>query len=357
MATSILDSRDEIKKLDLENVLGSIEMLPEQIQDAWNATKNIVVPDTYKHITSIVVSGMGGSELGSRIIHTLYQNDLKVPFEIVNGYHLPGYVDEHTLVLLSSYSGTTEETLSCAAEALEKHALVAVITSGGDLEKFAGEHNFPAYIIKPKYNPSNQPRMAIGYSVFGQLGLFNAVGVISVTDEQVQSVVTLLQKNAKGLCPESTEQNAAKFLAYSSVDKMLTLVSSEHLEGAVRVFNNQLNENAKAMTSMLYIPDLNHHSMEGLGFPKHMQSEVLFLFFVSQLYTPKVMKRYPITSEVVEKQGIQYETVYALGKTKLEQVFEVVQLGGFVNFYLAMLYGINPAPIPWVNYFKEQLSK
>lgn len=356
MKTPILDSRSDIKKLDESNILGSIENLPEQIEDAWKQTKDIRIPQEYKNITSVVVSGMGGSELGSRVILSLYADSLRVPFEIVNGYHVPGYVNEHTLVVLSSYSGTTEETLSCAKEAQEKHAKIAIITAGGELKVLAQKLGCPAYIINPVYNPSNQPRMAIGYSVFGQLGLFNAMGIISLHDDEVTQTVSLLRNNAKGLAPESKDSNGAKYLAYACVDKMIVLVSAEHLEGATRVFNNQLNENSKNMTAMLTIPDLNHHSMEGLSFPKHLHEEMMFLFVTSQLYSPSVLKRFPLTLDVVEKQGGHGETIYALGKTKLEQVFEIIQLGAYSNFYLAMLNGVNPAPIPWVDYFKKQLK-
>lgn len=356
MKPSILDSRNTMKELDTDNVLGSVEMLPEQIEDAWGKTKSLHVPEEYKHVKSVVVSGMGGSELGSRVIQSLFFDSLPVPFEVVNGYHLPGYVDSETLVLLSSYSGTTEETLACGEEARKKGAKIAIITAGGELEKLAKELGCPAYIIDPVHNPSNQPRMAVGYSVFGQLGLFHAMGVIRMSDNEVGDVIALLKRNAKNLAPESTEQNAAKYLAYAAVDKMLFFVSSEHLEGSVRVFNNQVNENAKTLTLMLSLPDLNHHTMEGLGFPRHLREEVLFILFTSQLYTPRVLRRYPLTIDVAEQQEYNTESVYAVGKTKLEQVWEVIQLGAYMNFYLAMLYNINPAPIPWVDYFKKQLG-
>src|SRR5690349_11746769 len=129
--TSILDSRDQIKALDKSNLLGSVEALPDQILDALEQTKDIVVPEAYKSIKNVVVSGMGGSALGSHIIKGLYKSELKVSFEVVSHYELPGYVNTDTLVLLSSYSGTTEETLASAQDALKKGAKIMVITSGG----------------------------------------------------------------------------------------------------------------------------------------------------------------------------------------------------------------------------------
>lgn len=357
MSSPILDSRSAIKKLDKSNALGSVEKLPDQIEDAWKITSTMQAPAGYNQVNNIVVSGMGGSALGAHVIKTLYKDELRVPLEVVNHYTLPGYVNEHTLVVLSSYSGSTEETLVAAEQAKHLGAKFAVITSGGKLAAFAKETGCPAYIINPTFNPSNQPRMAIGYSVFGQLGLFATLGIIIIANEDVANVVSMLRKNAAGLAPESIESNTAKFLAYSAVDKMLVLVASEHLEGAAHVLNNQLNENAKNFTDYLTLPELNHHDMEGLSFPKHMKDDVLFFFFNSALYHPRVRARYPLTLEVIEKNGYHGETIQAMASTKLEQVWEMIQLGAYTNFYLAMLNGIDPSPIPWVDYFKEQLAK
>lgn len=354
---SILDDRTKLAELDISGVLSSVEQLSEQIAQTWESTKQIQVPESYRQVKRVVVSGMGGSALGAHVIKTLYKSELKVSLEVINHYELPGYVDSETLVVLSSYSGTTEETLQSAKEAEAKGAKIAVITAGGGLKKLAEEKKYPMFVIEPSHNPSNQPRMAIGYSVFGQLGLLHTLGIISISDAEVASVLSLLRKNAPSLSPEETEHNTAKFLAYSCVDTMPMLVSAEHLEGAAHVFNNQINENAKNMTAMLTIPEMNHHFMEGLSFPTAMKENVRFFFINSNLYHPRVQSRFPLTRQVSEQAGFHCETIQAVAKTKLEQVWEVIQLGAYTNFYLAMLNGINPAPIPTVDWFKEQLGK
>lgn len=354
---SILDSRDEIKKLDLENVLGSIEQLPEQIEQVWSERDTIKVDGDYSNVHNIVVSGMGGSGLGAHVIKTLYKDQLHCPLELVHDYTLPEFVNEHSLVVLSSYSGTTEETLASAEDAKKRGAKLAVISAGGKLHEFAQREGCPEYVINPLHNPSNQPRMAIGYSVFGQLALFAKMGLIKITDEEIAGVVALLRNNAKGLIPESVDQNTAKFLAFASVDKDITLISAEHLEGAVHVFNNQLNENAKNFTVQHVLPEMNHHALESLQFPKLMQQEVVSFLFTSALYHPRTQLRFPLTLEVIEQNGMVGQLIHAVAPTKLQQVWEIIQLGAFTNFYLAMLNGINPAPIPWVDSFKEQLAK
>lgn len=357
MSKSFLDSRSDIKKLDNSNVLGSVEQLPDQIEHTWSSLHSMKVPTEYANVSRIVVSGMGGSALGAHVIKTLYKDSLQQPLEVVNHYQLPAYVDKDTLVVLSSYSGTTEETLASAEDAKKQGAKIAVIAAGGALLDFATKNNYPHFHIDPKFNPSNQPRMAIGYSVFGQLSLFHAMGLIKIEDTEVKELIALLRKNNSYLAPESVDQNTAKYLAYAAVDKMVVLIGAEHLEGAVHVFNNQLNENAKNFTDHITIPELNHHYMESLSFPKHFKDIVLFIMMNSSLYHPRVQARFPLTKDVIEQNGFEVQLVQAVWKTKLAQVWELIQLGAYTNFYLSMLNGMNPAPIPWVDYFKEKLGK
>lgn len=357
MSKSVLDSRSSMKNLDLSNVLGSVEQLPDQIEHAWTTLHAMKVPSEYSKVSRIVVSGMGGSALGAHVIKTLFKDTLKQPLEVVNHYQLPAYVDQDTLVVLSSYSGTTEETLISAEDAKKRGAKIAVIAAGGSLLELAKKNNYPHFHIDPKFNPSNQPRMAIGYSVFGQLGLFHAIGLITIKDEEVKELVALLRKNNSYLAPESIEKNTAKYLAYAAFDKMVVLVGAEHLEGATHVFNNQLNENAKNFTDFITIPELNHHYMESLSFPKHIKDSVMFIMVNSNLYHPRVQARFPLTKDVIEQNGFEVQFVQAVWKSKLAQVWETIQLGAYTNFYLSMLNGINPAPIPWVDYFKEKLGK
>ncbi|MEI6690774.1 MAG: SIS domain-containing protein [bacterium] len=353
---TIFDSRDEIKKLDSKNMLKSIEALPQQIADAWMQANKVEFPDTYKKISNVVVSGMGGSALGSYVIKNLYKKSLTVPFEIVSHYELPEYVNENSLVLLSSYSGTTEETLSAAQDAKSRGAKVMVIAAGGPLTDFASANNYPIYQIDPKFNPCGQPRLAIGYAIVGQLALFNKLGLIQVSDEQIVTLVSGLTKLMLKLSPEETDKNLAKDLAFKSYDKMLVLSGAEHLIGAVHVFNNQLNENAKTLTSEWPLSEFNHHYMEALSFPKLSRDTTLFLLFNSGLYQDRMVKRFPLTETVISNAGYEVELIQATAPTALEQVFEIIALGEYASFYLPMLYGIDPSAIPNVETFKTALG-
>jgi len=353
---AILDTRSEIRELDKHNILGSIEQLPDQLTDAWRQLKPLSLPDSYSSITNIVLSGMGGSALGTHVIKHLYKDELKLPVEVSSSYKLPGYVSKDTLVILSSYSGGTEETLASAEEALELGAKIAVITAGGDLAKMAKAHNWPLYQIVPSYNASNQPRMAIGYMVAGQLALLNKLGVTNVSEQQILDLSDNLKELVKKLSPEAGV-NTAKLLAYSAYDKSIVLVAAEHLVGAVHVTNNQLNENAKVLTSEWPLPELNHHYLEALSNPSKLHEDVIFLLYNSSLYAPALTRRVELTSRVIREAGYQAEIIQATAPTKLEQVFETITLGSYLSFYLAMLYKLDPAPIPRVDWFKSEMHR
>lgn len=355
--TSILDSREKMAALDKSNVLGSVEALADQVRHAWEDTQKLDFTLRGK-IENIVVSGMGGSALGPDIFKHVFVDQLSVPFEIYNGYNLPAYVNENTLVVLASYSGTTEETLSCAEQVKKAGAQALVVTSGGKLAQIAQEEGYPVYTINPTHNPSNQPRMAIGYAVFGLIGLLAKAGLVSLSEEEVDEVITTIIRTGERLSPEvSGEENRAKLLAFTCIERRPILVGSEFLVGAIHTATNQFNENAKIFADYKVVPEINHHLLEGLRFPKSNAGSHAFIFFNSKLLFDRNQKRMRLTQEVVEKNDLDAMSVELTADTKLAQVFELLTLTSYANFYVCMLEGIDPAPIPYVDWFKEQLGK
>jgi glucose/mannose-6-phosphate isomerase len=356
--SSVIDSREAIGKLDKANVLGSIEALADQVKHAWQSTQALNFSVDTARVQNVVVTGMGGSGLGPDIFKHLFADTLSVPFEIYNGYQLPAYVSEHSLVVLSSYSGGTEETVSCAKAVKATGAQVLVITSGGELGKIAAAENYPAYIIDPVHNPSGQPRMAIGYAVFGLIGLLGKAGLVKITDEQVAEIITTIISTSEKLGPETlAQENQAKLLAFNCVERRPILVGSEFLVGAVHTATNQFNENAKIYADFKVLPEINHHLLEGLRFPKSNAGSHYFIFFNSKLLQARNQKRLQLSQQVMEKNGMDAITVDLTADTKFAQVFELLTLMSYTNFYVSMLEGIDPGPIPTVDWFKEQLGK
>lgn len=352
-----LDSLAAIQKLDTQNVSASIDSLPEQIGQTWDEVKQIEIPKEYSDAKNIVLAGMGGSALGGRISQYLFSDMIRGPLEVVTGYHLPHYVGSETLVILYSYSGSTEETIACAHEAIKQKSKPFIVATDGELAEFAKENNLPCYIFTPKFNPSNQPRMSLGYSVTVMLGLLSNTSFVSIDDIQIKDLIVHTQKIVDQYNVRvQTDQNQAKSLAHKLAHKIPVLISSEHLWGVAHAVKNQFNENAKTFTANFDVPELNHHLLEGLQFPQLAHQILHFVLFESNLYSDRVQKRYPITAEVIEKNKYPVSSYKLQASTKLEQSFEMLTFGSYVGFYLSMLNGIDPAPIPWVDYFKENLK-
>lgn len=353
-----LESRTAIAKIDRENVLGSIEQLPKQCLHAWEEVSKINIPANYKKIKNLVMGGMGGSGLGARVIESLFSRHLKVPLIRINDYNLPDFVDQDSLVVCSSYSGETEEVVNNARQAIHRKAKWMAIGIGNTLIDLAKKHQVPYYQINPLHNPSKQPRMAVGYSIVGQLALVSRTGLITVKQTEIENSVKLMQQILQEIKVEiPQQQNPAKKLALQIKNKIVWYISAEHLVGAVHTVSNQLNENAKNLTSHVQIPELNHHLMEGFEHPRTNPHNLLLVLVNSTLYSQRIQKRFAITRDVVEKNGLKIREYLAQGNNILSQAFSTIQFGTYTNLYLSLLYEQNPAAIKWVDYFKTQLGQ
>lgn len=354
----ILDDLKAIKKLDQSSVLESTGFLPDQIEQAWQEIFELKIPlKRLRKVKNILVAGMGGSGLGARIIDSLNFEVLGLPLEIINGYHLPAYTDKNSLVIISSYSGNTEETLNCYREAVKKKAKLFLISTGGELKRLAQTGKHPAYIFEPTYNPSGQPRLGLGYSISSQLALLARLGFIRLAEAQIGETVKHLKELRKKFVPSAkASQNDPKKIAGLLQGKLPVFVSSEHLEGSAHAFKNFLNENSKTFSVEFGLPELNHHLLEGLAFPQENKNLLKMVFLESTLYDPEIKARFKITKKVVEKNKIESISIEMVGRTRLIQVFDSLYLGGFVSGYLAILNGLDPAPIPWVDFFKKELA-
>lgn len=354
-----LDNIDEILKTQGgRTVLDSVDNFGKQLEQSWQESQQIHFPESYRQTKAVVVSGMGGSRFPALIVHELLKQEITVPYLINDDYHLPGFVDEHTLVILSSYSGTTEEVIANGKEALGKKAKLAGITAGGDIAQFLGDANAPVYMFNPVHNPSQQPRIGFGYSVGGHLGFLYALGLLSIEKQVIDNALTALPDLTERFgISIPTDQNPAKQLALALYGKYPYYIVSEFLTGIGNAVANQTNETAKAISSYRVVPELNHHLMEGLKFPSSLHETAVFVFFYSFLYSAPIQKRFRITKDVVEQNNIKTIWHELKGTNKIEQAFELMSLGIYMTMYLAALYGQDPSAIPYVDYFKERLKE
>lgn len=353
-----LDDNAAIAKLDPSNVFGSIGMFPDQCEASWNEASAVIFPDSYRHVKNIVVCGMGGSRFTPRTVKELYQDTISIPYEIIDGYDLPGYVNEDTLVILSSYSGTTEEVISCGMHAVERKAKLTGMAHGGAVIEMLKKNSCPFYQFDASKNPCGQPRVGGGYLLMAHIAFLRTLGFLEVSDRIVLDAIEY-SRSVGALMNGSvaSEHNPAKQLAVALKDKHVFFIAAEFMRGFVNGFANQMNETAKNISDFRYIPELNHHLLEGLKHPNSLHETGLFVFLESDLYSPKIQKRFSITKEVVGKQQVMTTSIRFRGTNKLNQVLEGYVLAGFSTFYLAMLYDTDPVAIPWVDYFKAQLAK
>lgn len=345
-----LNNLEEIKKLDPKDVFGSTKLFVDQCQQMLDEYfDQTILPEDYKEINNVLICAMGGSAFGGYIASSLYSEEFTKPVVLVNDYRLPGFVDENSLVIGVSYSGNTEEIISCLYDGLERGAKVTGFSAGGDVANFLKDKKLPGFTFDPKNNPSGQPRLGGGYTSMGVLILLKHMGVVPLLKQELQIAIS----EAKSSSEEVMQK--AKDYAKQMQNFMPVIFASEFLIGNAHILRNQFNETAKSFSAFEDIPELNHHLMEGLKNPTDKKLKMLFL--TSSFYSEKHAKRIAVTEDVVKQNGVEFLEYEAIGNSKLSHILNTLSFGGFLTFYLAALYGQDPSLIPWVDYFKEQLKK
>ncbi len=343
-----LNNLGEIKKLDPKNVYESTEMLADQCKQIWNDSKSLELSDELKTAKNIIICGMGGSAYGGHVALSLFKDALKIPLFVNNDYTLPAFADEDSLVILTSYSGSTEETLSCLAEAIKKGCKIIGLTSGGKLAESLKNSNKDVFIFQSKFNPSNQPRLGTGYIVLGTIAILNRLGFLSIPEKDAQTAIENLKKN------KETIKEKAKEISNELQNFIPVIFAAEFLEGNSHIIRNQFNETSKSFSSFHVLPELNHHLMEGLKNPKENKLKIIFIN--SDLYSDKTKKRITLTKDVISKNGVPYLEFETMGDTRISQSLSALSFGGYLTLYLSLLYGLDPSLIPWVDYFKDKLK-
>lgn len=340
--------KNDIKKYDSKNVLASIELFYAQCAKSWTET---IYENNKNDIKNILVIGMGGSALGAQIIQSM--NILKVPMNISNDYTIPNYVDKNTLVLAMSYSGGTEETIEAVGHAIGKKANVVGITTGGKLAEILKKKKLPVCIVDKTDNPCGQPRFAVGSMMMIMLRIFIHHKLCRLNAKEIVSALSELKNekipNDKSLEKKYNQVNKLK-------DKILVLIYAEHLSNVGRFARNQIHETSKTFAVTHEIPELNHHLMEGLSFPNENKKILHFVFFESNLYSDKIIKRISVTKDVLKKQKIKSSVVEARGGSHLSEVLILISDSMYFAYLLGIANKKDPSDIRWVDYFKEQLN-
>lgn len=353
----ILDDIRVYAAHDPDDIGFGIDRLAEQVRMAWHDAQEVAVPKAYAKATHIVVAGMGGSALGAHILQGMFAQKGKVPLTVVNNYAVPAWVNSETLVVLSSFSGTTEEVLSAADDARKKKAKLLVIAAGGTLAAWAKKHDVPAYIFAPG-DLAKQPRLGVGFSFAGILGLLANAGFSVVKEEDIRRAISAMAE-VTDLCANDVafDENPAKQVAAAIAEKNTLVVGAEHLVGNAHILTNQINETGKQFAAYFALPELNHHLLESFSHPKNFSQQTAMLFLHSSLYHPRTRKRFTVTADMVEEIGVHVVDYVARGKDILEEACEVLQFSSYVSWYLAMMNKEQTTAIPYVDAFKEMMGK
>lgn len=343
------------RKPKINIMIDSLKRLPEQISSVMFAKEDALSFLKTDSIQQIVVNGMGGSNLGAYITQSIFKNRLKIPLLIEPGYTVPAYVNKHTLYIISSYSGTTEEPLAAYAAAKRRGAKILIISSNNPspLQQLARRENLPSYFFSTVANPSGQPRLGLGYSVATFLAIFKKLKLISITEKEIKSIVNQL-KRKNNLYLKAT--NEAKKLAKQLANRELILIGGSLFAGNLQTLRNQSCETAKNFASYLILSDMNHFSLEGLKKPSNNKKRLAVLCFNSDLYSQKIKKRLELTKTVIKNNGIPVLSYTPSGTSALAQSFDLLQFSSWLTYYLSLHNHVDPLTVPWVDWFKKQLS-
>lgn len=332
--------------------LESLGLLGRQVEDAYQQTSKIKLPKDYNQINKIVTCGMGGSQLGVELVNNLFAKEIEIPIIQIRDYNLPKFVDDKTLVFLISYSGGTEEVLKISLEVKKKTNKIFVITAGGGLAKLAKKNKFPLYEFDAVYNPCQQPRTGTGYMIGSFLAVLKKISKIQINSKDINNFTLVYNKVFKKYINGSQIKN----LAREMLNKILVFVTAEHLQGNAHILANQTQESAKQMAIYFPLPELNHHLLEGLTYPESNKDNLQFIFFNSDKFNQKNQRRFKITQDIFKKQNFKIKN-FELRGSKIEQSISMLVMGSLLAYELSKLNKVNPNAIPWVDLFKEKMSK
>ena len=351
-----LDTLKDLKKLDPSGMYDKIYHFPEQLEEASGIGMNLN-PDLeyFKGIRNVVVAGMGGSAIGGDLVRSYIADKINVPFMICRHYRLPEFVDENTLVIASSYSGNTEESLAAFNDAVNRKAKIACITTGGKLGELARKNSFLLAEL-PKGYP---PRAALGYSFIPLLYLIHKLGFIGRIDDDISELIWgLKQYRATYAIDVRTGENPAKSLAIRLFEKIPIIYSGPELTDAVGTrWKGQICENAKCLAFSNQFPEFNHNELVGWNIIKAYKNKVVVIYLRDSDDHDRVNLRMSIVKEIISKLKVEIIDVISQGDFPMGRMFSLIQIGDFTSFYLAILNKIDPTPVKVIDFLKAELEK
>ncbi|MDH5695539.1 MAG: bifunctional phosphoglucose/phosphomannose isomerase [Dehalococcoidia bacterium] len=347
-----LDNLPIYQQLDASGMLNHLREFPKQCERAWEKILEFDLPREYNRIDKVIVLGMGGSAIGGEIVRRLALVEGKMPVWVHRDYGLPPFVDEDTLVIASSYSGNTEETVSAFTESLKTPAKKLALTTGGKLKALAEREGIPIFLIDYQA-PS---RAAFPHSFVALVGIFQKLSLLRDKSADLQEALQVLNKLSTDLAETiPLVSNPAKQLATKLWGRVAIIYGAEIFSEVAQRWKSQLNENSKTWAFCELFPELNHNAVVGYEFPSQVKERIFVVLLHSALFHRQNQLRYEATAKLLGEAGISHELVEAIGTTALTQIMSLVLFGDYISFYLAILNRIDPTPVDSIDFVKQYL--
>lgn len=326
-----------------------IESFTRQLVDALKISESIDLVRPGSDIRNVVIAGMGGSGIGANLVESLTFGRIPIPISVCKSYNIPQFVSQHTLFIVCSYSGNTEEPIAALNKALLKRAHVIAIASGGKLLEIAREYNL-FYIQLPA--GSDSPRAMLPYNMIALLSLLYHTNLIGATFiKETENAIQFLDRGEKGI------QSEAELIAKKLKGKLPLIYCDNRLHAMALRFQQQLNENAKHLAHVNTFPEMNHNELVGWQYPENLMPMLQVIYLYSDHDHERVEKRMEICRDIFEKKSNPIIDVVGEGASLLEQYYYLIHLTDWVSYYLARENGVEPDPIESILYLKGELDK
>ena len=349
-----LDDAKVYNRLDPENMREHLHGLPQQCLTAWYKARGFELPQDYAETDKVVVLGMGGSAIGGDLARSLLLSQDKPILFVNRDYNLPAFVDEKTLVIASSYSGNTEETLSAFSQALKTTCKKLAMTTGGELKALAEDGGVPVFHI----DIVSQPRAALGYSFIPLIAFLQRLGFVGDKSGEVEAMTKDLEKLLGELKETvTTGSNRAKELATKMHNRIAVIYGAGILSEVARRWKTQINENSKTWAFYETFPELNHNAVVGYQFPQELYSKIFVVLLRCPSLHPRILARYQITNDLLEQNAISHRFVDSHGDSQLSHMMSLIYIGDWVSYYLAILNETDPTLVKAIDYLKKHLSE
>jgi len=346
-----LDDARAVRERDPSGMLAAVAALGSDCREGYsNGAGASGLPDL-ADVRSVVFCGMGGSAVAGDVLRSVFRDRLGVPVEVNRSPELPEHAGPHSLVLASSYSGNTSETLAAFREATKRGCRAIVVSSGGTIVDEASEAGVPVARVPGGF----QPRAALGWLAFTALGALEAAGLLPPLAEDVAEAADELDSRAAACGPEAPAgDNPAKRLAEAIGDRVPVVWGAEGI-GAVAAarWKTQFNENGKVPAWWASMSELDHNEVVGWTEPFGHAHAVIALRHEAE--DPEIAARFPLSLEIAADAGADTHEVWATGRSALARLVSLIALGDFASAYVAIRKGVDPTPVDVIQRLKAAL--